>query len=144
MPHRIRKVRKLRGSRQHGWGQSTQHRGPGQRGGGGVIGMARGRRSYRIKYCPDYFGKHGFRYPNVKYIGTINVGALDDLSEKLLALKEAETENGKTVVDLQKLGYGKLLGFGVVKAQLAVKVPSYSKAAEAKINEAGGRILKID
>ena len=142
MPHRIRKVRKLRGSRQHGWGQSTQHRGPGQRGGGGVIGMAKGRRSYRIKYEPDYFGKHGFRYPRVKYIKTINVGELDDLLERLLALKKAGTGKRKPVVDLQKLGYDKLLGFGVIKAQLVVKVPSYSKAAEAKINEAGGQILK--
>jgi len=38
MPHKLRKTRKMRGSRTHGYGQVGQHRKSGSRGGVGKAG----------------------------------------------------------------------------------------------------------
>jgi len=97
--------------------------------------------TYVVKYEPDYFGKNGFTYPRSKCIRTINVGDLDALSEKL---PKKQVEDGKAIIDLKELGFDKLLGAGVVKTSMVVKVSSFSKNAEEKIKEAGGQILKIE
>jgi large subunit ribosomal protein L15 len=44
-------------------------------------------------------------------------------------------------MDLESLGYTKLLGAGKVTKPFVVKVASYSKSAAEKIKEAGGQIL---
>jgi large subunit ribosomal protein L15 len=45
-------------------------------------------------------------------------------------------------LDLESLGYDKLLGTGEINKPLLVKVASYSEAASRKLEEAGGEILK--
>jgi large subunit ribosomal protein L15 len=138
MPHRLRKIRKKRGSRTHGWGRVGQHRGGGQRGGHGKAGFHKHKWTYVIKYEPDYFGKKGFTSPKrlKRKVNAINAGTLDELAETLSAKKE-----GKLFIDLESLGYTKLLGTGKVTKPLTVKVPSCSKSAADKIKEAGGQIL---
>ena len=138
MPHRLRKIRKKRGSRTHGFGRVGQHRGGGQRGGHGKAGLHKHKWTYVIKYEPDYFGKKGFTSPkNLKRkANVINVGVLDELAEKLSTEKE-----GKLFIDLESFGYTKLLGAGKVTKPLIVKAPSCSKSAAEKIREAGGQVL---
>ena len=138
MPHRLRKIRKKRGSRTHGWGRVGQHRGGGQRGGHGKAGFKKHKWTYVIKYEPDYFGKKGFTSPKSlkRKVNAINAGTLDEIAEKLSTKKE-----GKLFIDLESLGYTKLLGTGKVTKPLTVKVPSCSKSAAEKIEEAGGQIL---
>jgi len=138
MPHRLRKIRKKRGSRTHGWGRVGQHRGGGQRGGHGKAGFKKHKWTYVIKYEPDYFGKKGFTSPkNLKRkVNVINVGVLDELAEKLSMKRE-----GKLFIDLESFGYTKLLGAGKVTKPLIVKAPSCSKSAAEKIREAGGQVL---
>jgi large subunit ribosomal protein L15 len=139
MPHKLRKVRKKRGSRTHGYGRVGQHRGGGQRGGHGKAGFHKHKWTYVIKYEPDYFGKKGFTSPKSlrQKVNIINVKVLDEMAEKLSTRKET----GKFFIDLGSLGYTKLLGTGNITKPLIVKVPSCSKSATEKIKEAGGQIL---
>lgn len=139
MPHKLRKIRKQRGSRTHGWGRVGQHRAGGSRGGHGKAGFHKHKWSYVIKYEPDYFGKKGFTSPKSvrQKVNVINVGVLDEMAEKLSTRKERD----KFFIDLESLGYTKLLGTGNVTKPLIVKVPSCSSSATEKIKEAGGQIL---
>jgi large subunit ribosomal protein L15 len=142
MPHKLRKTRKKRGSRTQGYGKVGQHRAGGQRGGHGKAGLHKHKWTYVIKYEPEYFGKRGFH--SHKSLGrkaeVVNVGALDELAEKISAKKTKE----KFLIDLESLGYSKLLGTGKVTKPLIVKVASCSKSAAEKIKEAGGQLTKSD
>lgn len=145
MPHKDRKVRKQRGSRTHGYGQIGQHRsGGGGRGGHGKAGFDKHKWSYVLKYDPTYWEKKGFVSPRTlgKKVNVINVGKLDDLVDRLDSEKKLEKKETKIFLDLESLGYDKLLGTGKVSKSLLVKVPSYSEAASKKLEEAGGEILK--
>ena len=142
MPHKLRKTRKLRGSRTMGYGRVGQHRKSGDRGG---VGKAGGRDHFwirTVKYEPRRFRKIGFKPPSAKRPRppTINVGELMELAYKLYgaeALKRGETLE----LDLEALGYGKLLGEGEISIPLRVRVSSYSEEAKLKIEEAGGEVL---
>lgn len=138
MPHKLRKIRKKRGSRTQGYGRVGQHRKSGSK------GMRKAGRhkhgwSYVLRYEPEYFGKKGFTSPKSlrREVKVMNVGELDEVAEKL----KGKEKEGKIFVDLEVLGYTKLLGAGKVTKPLVVKVPSCSKSAAEKIKEAGGKVL---
>ncbi|MEM3704087.1 MAG: uL15 family ribosomal protein [Candidatus Bathyarchaeia archaeon] len=138
MPHKLRKIRKKRGSRTCGYGRVGQHRKSGSKG-YRRAGRHKHGWTYVIKYEPEYFGKKGFTLPKNlrREIKAINVGELDEVAEKI---KERE-ESGRIFIDLESLGYTKLLGAGKVTKPLVVKVSSCSKSAAEKIREAGGQVL---
>lgn len=138
MPHKLRKTRKKRGSRTHGYGRVGQHRKSGSKG-MRKVGRHKHAWSYVIKYNPEYFGKKGFTSPKSvrSIVNVINVGELDEMIEKF----HGEQKEGKIFIDLESLGYTKLLGTGKVTKPLLVKVASYSNSAAEKIKEAGGEIL---
>ena len=144
MPHKDRKVRKQRGSRTHGYGQIGQHRGGGGRGGHGKAGYDKHKWTYVLRYDPTYWEKKGF--VPAKTFGRkaciINVGELDDLAAKLESEKKLEKKEKRIFLDLEDLGYDKLLGKGEIIQPMLVKVASYSEAASRKLEEAGGQILK--
>ncbi|RLG91027.1 MAG: 50S ribosomal protein L15 [Candidatus Hecatellales archaeon] len=144
MPHKLRKTRKYRGSRTHGWGQVGQHRKHGMKGGRGMAGSHKHKWTYIVKYMPDYFGKRGFRCPTSRgELKTINLGELDELVDKLTREKKVTFEDGKPVIDLSELGYEKLLGEGKTTKPLIVKAKFYSRIAERKIQDAGGQLVKL-
>jgi large subunit ribosomal protein L15 len=125
---RTRKSRKYRGSRTHGYGQIGQHRHSGSRGGHGNAGLHKHKWSWLIKYDPDHFGRDPFRPRGyVRPINWANVGDLDTLA------------SGRSV-DLTSMGIKKLLGSGTVSGSYEVKVDSFTKRAQAKIEAAGGKI----
>jgi large subunit ribosomal protein L15 len=140
MPHKLRKIRKKRGSRTQGYGRVGQHRKTGSKG-YRKAGRHKHGWSYVIKYEPEYFGKKGFT--SLKSLGikknVINVGKLDEVAEKLSQAKGEE----KIYIDLESLGYTKLLGTGKVTKPLKVKVAAYSSSAAKKIKEAGGEIVTV-
>lgn len=138
MPHKLRKTRKRRGSRTQGWGRVGQHRRTGSKGRRNP-GRHKALWSYVIKYEPDYFGKHGFTSPRSfkRKVNVINIGMLDQMAEKF----STKTEGDKPIIDLEALGYGKLLGTGRITKPLVVKITSCSKAAGEKIKNAGGQVL---
>lgn len=141
VPHKIRKVRKMRGSRTHGYGVVGQHRKTGSKG-HRKVGRHKGGWTYTVKYEPDYFGKKGFTPRGAKQkVNVINVGELDELITKL-SMEKSKKKGGKTIIDLEELGYDKLLGMGKITQPILVKVSSCSETAVKKVEDAGGQILK--
>lgn len=145
MPHRLRKTRWHRGSRTCGWGRVGQHRKSGSRGGYGKAGLHKHKWTWTVKYAPDHFGKRGFRCPTGKgELKTINVGRLQELVDEMIMRGELKPgEDGKIEVDLEKLGFEKLLGEGKVLKPLIVKVSEVSEEAERKISEVGGQVVRL-
>jgi len=135
LPTRLRKTRKLRGSRTHGWGQVGQHRKSGSRGGVGRAG------SMGHKFLSFYKEEKdkGFVRKVPMVVGKeVNVGELDELYSKI----GVRTPEGDMLIDLNAYGYSKLLGSGEVSSPYVVKVAQCSEKARLKIEAAGGRIVK--
>ena len=83
MTTRLRKTRKLRGSRTHGWGQVAQHRASGHKGGLGISGQLKHHFSSMLKYDPDHFGHDSTHPPHPTITKKwASVRDLDDLFEK--------------------------------------------------------------
>lgn len=144
MPHKDRKVRKQRGSRTHGYGQVGQHRCRGGRGGTGKAGLDKHKWTYVLKHDPTYWEKKGFVSTKAlgRKISIINVGKLDDLANKLESAKKLRKKGNKIFLDLENLGFDKLLGNGKIVSPMIVKVGSYSEAASRKLEDAGGEIFE--
>ncbi|MFH0748453.1 MAG: uL15 family ribosomal protein [Candidatus Bathyarchaeota archaeon] len=143
MPTRLRKVRKFRGTRSCGWGQSAGHRGAGSHGGFGKTGGHKHGWTYITAKNPDYFGKHGFYHKSVS-VTSINLEELDQLADSLLSQGEANKKGEGTLIDLEARGVDKLLGSGKITKPLLVRVKTFSKLADQKIREAKGQILKVE
>jgi large subunit ribosomal protein L15 len=139
MPHKLRKIRKTRGSRTQGYGRIGQHRKTGSRP-YRKAGRHKQGWSWVTTYEPDYFGKHGFTSPQSKTRNTnvINVAELEALSSQLPVEGEQQP-----LIDLTRMGYAKLLGTGKITKPLTVKVEAASKTALAKVTQAGGKILAV-
>jgi large subunit ribosomal protein L15 len=131
MPHKLRKIRKTRGSRTQGYGRIGQHRDAGSKG-NRKVGRHKHLWSKVVTSEPNYFGKHGFTSPQSinRRESTLNI-------QKLTAIAETNT------VDLTSMGYTKLLGTGKITKPLTVTVPTCSKLAEEKIVKAGGKVITI-
>ena len=134
MPHKLRKIRKFRGSRTQGYGRIGQHRDSGSKG-HRKVGRHKHLWSLVVTKEPDYFGKNGFTSPQSLHrkVSTINLKKLEEI------VKTSQQE--KPQIDLAALGYTKLLGTGKVTKPLTVQVSSYSKSAAEKIKKAGGEIV---
>ncbi|MCL1970956.1 MAG: 50S ribosomal protein L15 [Candidatus Bathyarchaeota archaeon] len=129
MPHKLRKIRKTRGSRTQGYGRIGQHRDAGSKG-NRKVGRHKHLWSKVVAYEPDYFGNHGFTSPQSinKIVNTLNIQRLTEI---------AETDT----IDLTEMGYTKLLGTGKITKALTVTIPTCSKLAEEKITKAGGKVI---
>jgi large subunit ribosomal protein L15 len=140
MATRLRKSRKQRGSRFCGWGQIGQHRASGSRGGVGGAGKHKHFYIRTVIEEPDHFGHeqfHALRKSDVsKWLN------LKDLNQ-LMKFSKA-TEEGKIVLDLDELGYEKLLGSGQVDGVFTIKVKKVSQSAKNKITQAGGEVLLLN
>ncbi len=130
MPHRLRKHRKMRGSRTQGYGRIGQHRDAGSKG-YRKVGMHKHRWSIVSNLDEHYFGKHGFHSPQSLHtkVNAINLNKLDDLAQN------------QTTINLTEMGYTKLLGTGKITKALTITVPACSAAAAEKIQAAGGKVL---
>ncbi len=121
---RRKKTRKMRGSKTHGYGAKKKHRGKGNKGGFGYAGSHKHKWSYIVKYEPDHFGKK----------------RLTGLNKKVKTINLFELEKFDGEVNLEKMGYTKLLGTGKITKPLNVIVRSWTKKAEEKIKAVGGTI----
>ena len=140
MPSRFRKSRKQRGSRTCGWGQVGQHRMSGGRGGKGNAGLLKHKWTWTIKYDPNHFGKDSLSPKKTSKIKKwFNVGDLDGLVG--FSKTKSKKDEGKKLIDLDQLGYGKLLGNGRVNGSYTVKIKFYTEKAKLKIEKAGGEIV---
>jgi large subunit ribosomal protein L15 len=139
----VSRTRKFRGSRTHGRGKKAG-RGAGLRGGRGNAGLHKHKWISVVKYCPDYFGHHGFKRPQSVVTGKVTMN-LSEVEQSLPALSRdgvAEQRDGKWTVDLTKIGVDKLLGSGRVKTPMSIRVAEASGKAEAKLKEIGGVLVK--
>lgn len=145
MPRKLRKSRKKRGSRTVGWGRVGQHRKGGQKG-ETRSGRHKHLWSYVLRYEPEYYSKKGFYSPSRRRVKAMNVGDLEDLAMKLSAEEGLEEREGLAYLDLDRLGYNKLLGMGRITKPFSIKVASYSESAAKKVEEAGGKLItqKVD
>jgi len=134
MPHKLRKIRKFRGTRTQGYGRIGQHRDSGSKG-ARKVGRHKHLWSWVVTHQPDYFGKSGFTSPKSIHtkVNPINLNKLDQLAQA--------SQGGKVQINLTELGYTKLLGTGKITKALSIHVESYSKSAAEKIKEAGGEII---
>ena len=140
-----KKSRYLRGWRTHGWGRVGQHRRHGSKGGRGRAGRHKHEWTWVVKYCPDYFGKHGFKQPPeiTPHFKEINVGTIDEKIEEWVREGKAEYRDGKYYVDLLSLGYSKVLGSGKVTKPIVVKAAVFTESAIKKLKEAGGDAIEV-
>jgi large subunit ribosomal protein L15 len=129
MPHKLRKIRKFRGTRTIGYGRIGQHRDSGSKG-NRKVGRHKHLWSKVVTSMPDYFGKSGFHSPQAihRVEKTINLQGLDQLAK------------GKEI-NLTELGYTKLLGTGKITKALTIQVVAFSKSAQEKVTAAGGKII---
>ena len=145
-----KKSRKKRGTRTHGWGAGKKHRGAGNRGGRGRAGM--GKRGQQKKTLPLAQGKKPVGQiannnkgmpvllERVKKINVLNLVDLQNNMEKWTAEGKAEKTKTGYSVDLEKIGYTKLLSKGEVTFKLNIKINSASAKAKEKLEAAGGKI----
>jgi large subunit ribosomal protein L15 len=135
MPTRTRKVRRLRGSRTHGYGQIGQHRHSGKQGGHGNAGLHKHKWSWLVIHDPNHFSRDQYAVPGAhKASKWLNVGELD----AMLTGKH----DGPVSLDLTSMGVEKLLGSGTVRHAFNVKVESFTEKAKTKLEEAGGKIVE--
>ena len=137
MATRLRKTRKFRGSRNHGWGQVAQHRASGHKGGLGQSGMLKHHFSTMLKEDPKHFGHNSNNPPTRNIIKKwVGIRDLDDLY-----LRSGKQEDSKKILDLKDLGFNKLLGGGKVKNAYSIKIDQFTAKAEEKVKNAGGELL---
>ena len=138
MPHKLRRIRKTRGSRTQGYGRIGQHRKSGSKG-YRKPGRHKHTWSYVTTYEPNYYGKHGFTSPQSlrRNTSVINIAKLDIITATIPTTNQKEP----TTIDLTSLGYAKLLGAGKITRPLTIKVQSCSKTAAEKIKQAGGKVF---
>jgi len=143
----VRKQKKSRWKR----GLHTYHgakkkwRGGGSRGGRGMSGMMKHKKSFAIKMHPKIVGaslhkrkgnKFGFKIPpqvkRIHQINTISIRDIDILATKL-GLKE---------VNLADYDFQKVLSGGRLTRPLTVKAAKFSEKAKHIIEECGGKAIE--
>lgn len=139
-----KKFSRQRASHTHGWGSKKKHRGAGNRGGRGMAGT--GKRADQIKtliWKERYFGKYGFVPKGVKKdIRAINIGYIEENLGKFFGENLISKENDVYVVDLEKLGYNKLLGDGRIVNKFKIKTEYASGKVIEKVKKAGGIVVQ--
>jgi len=145
--YKRKKVVKYRGSHTHGGGAKKKRRGAGHRGGRGLAGS--GKRAHHKKqlifklYGKDYFGKKGFHSRKKTKIKAVNISFLENHLERLTQEKIISQSNGFFEVNMDKIGYNKLLSSGKPTKKYKIKVMAFSKKAKEKIESAGGEIVSV-
>ena len=144
--NRRKKNDRQRGHKTHGWGAKKKHRGKGHQGGAGMAGTGKRADSKKPSIWKNehYFGKFGFisKTPKVK-INPVNISYIEQHLNKFLSNKSITKENDFYVVELEKLGFNKLLGDGRVSMKFRINTPYASASAIEKVKEAGGEITGL-
>lgn len=136
------KSHSYRGSRTCGGGTHKNRRGGGSRGGRGHAGACK-HNTFKAMKEGWMYGKHGFhRPPAVRtYVTSLNVGELDELAAYLIDAGVAHEKDGAISINLEELGFDKLLGNGRVSKKYVINVGTASASAKAKVEELGGQII---
>ncbi len=134
----------MRGHHTHGWGSKKKHRGSGNRGGRGMSGTGKRANSIQplMRKLGIKLGKCGFRFKGAQEESSpINFDAIHACLEHWVMSKKAEKKGDVYYIDLEALGFNKLLGSGQPKAKMEIKVKYCSAGAAEKLSAVGGRVL---
>jgi len=135
-----RKSSRRRGTRLCGWA-AKKHKGSGNRGGKGMAGSGKQKKTYVIRYFLPYFGREAKKKEKAKIkYEEINLKDIEGRLEKFK--KEGLTKEGKEGIELNLIGC-KVLGNGEVKNKLILKARAFSSSAKEKIEKAGGKALIV-
>jgi len=141
-----KKKSRHRGSHTHSWGAMKKHRGAGHRGGRGRAGSGKRGDANKTSYWKDpyYFGKKGFIHHNVKNeISAVNLGYFEEKLNSLLEKNLIEQKGDLYVVDIQKLGFNKVLSSGIGKHKFKVIAQNFSAKVKEKLEKAGGELVEV-
>jgi len=150
-----KRVRKMRGTRTHGYGRVGQHRKAGQRAGKGkTTQWKKSKKSYYLKQKelgfpdPDWdFGKRGFKRPQdinrIYQVNALNVKDLDSKIEELTKNNIASKSGNTYTIDLKDVNIQKILGRGEINKKINISVNKASKRAIEKIESAGGKVTLL-
>ncbi|RLG18732.1 50S ribosomal protein L15 [Nanoarchaeota archaeon] len=133
-----KKSRKKRGKERKLGGK---RRGAGNRGGRGRAGIGKRGKHKKFSYLGE-LGKRGFT--SVKKVKRpereISLSEVTKLIEKAIA----RGEKGEIQLDLEKLGYTKLIGgsLNTYGRKVILKIRKYSKGALEKVKSCGGEIVE--
>lgn len=136
-----KKKKRVGRGRASGWGKTSGrgHDGQGQRSGGGVRPGFEGGQLPLFRRLP----KRGFNNDRFATVyATVNVSDLENFDDGALVNQEALIEAGLIKKSEVKDGI-KILGDGELTKKLTVQAAKFSKSAEAKITEAGGKVEVI-
>lgn len=135
-----------RGSKTHGWGAKKKHRGKGHQGGAGMAGTGKRADSKKPSIWKNahYFGKYGFVSKTQKIkINAVNISHIEQHLNIFLINNKIKKENEFYTVNLEGLGYNKLLGDGQVNLKFRIKTPYASALAIKKVKKAGGEVIGL-
>jgi len=125
----------MRGSRTHGCGSHKKRRGGGSRGGRGMAGVKRHKKTWMLKHKPGHLGKRGFKSMAQRKLTAgkkaVNVRDLAGLAA------------GNRELDLKKLGYDRVLGGGSINVAISVRADYFTETAKQKIEKAKGRAVPV-
>jgi len=137
---RRKKSQKYRGERHMRRGMNDRARNAGVRGGRGRAGMGKMKDHKQAIHVPE----KGFYNPTHREIRAINIRtilkSLDNWKEKGLVSEE----NGKLVIDLEKLGYNKLIGrvpADVDLHQMEIRVKYVAETTKENLSNKGVTIV---
>ncbi|AFZ70892.1 ribosomal protein L15 [Caldisphaera lagunensis DSM 15908] len=137
-----KKSRKLRGrTRSMGWGRVGQHRKSGSKGGTGGSGMNKHRKTWMLKYYPNWFGAKGFVPIRNRLLHKKNTITLRELDQIAFKLRNTNVEGDKVVLNLNEMGYDKLVANGKIYEKVKVIVKEATKKAIERVKEAGGEVI---
>lgn len=150
-----KKVRKMRGTRTHGYGRVGQHRKAGQRAGKGkTTQWNKSKKSYYLKQKelgfpdPDWdFGKRGFKRPQdinrIYQVNALNVKDLDSKIEEFTKNNIASKSGNTYTIDLKDVNIQKILGRGEINKKINISVNKASRRAIEKVESAGGKVTLL-
>jgi large subunit ribosomal protein L15 len=137
----VKRRSKKNKSGSHGHGSSKKNRGAGNRGGRGNAGSGKKGQSQRMtEDGVQEMGETGFNSRQEEQ-NAINIRDIDQKIEELAEEDLAEENDGSFVLDLDDIGYEKVLGKGHINKEVEVHAESFSSSAERKIEEAGGEAV---
>lgn len=129
-----------------GYGRVGQHRKGGMKGGKGKAGGRKHLWIQTVKYNPERYLKVGFKPPSAlkPQPEVINIGELEDLALRTFGAERIKTVTDPLALDLDELGFDKLLGRGEVGIPLRVRVSAHTPRALEKVEAAGGEIVESE
>lgn len=137
-----KKSTRARGQRSHFYGSHKKHRGAGHRGGRGNAGSGKKADQKKPSLWKDteYFGGHGFTSKSRISTHAISIKDVALNLPHWVSQGVASSQAGSVKVDLNALGYNKLLSNGEAPKKLTVVVSYATASAVEKISSAGGSV----